>query len=81
MIVTELKSALGNENNASGCTCSIKDVKCTVVMKNVCLNSGGASDKNSVHIQVVLLSRKAYNLSHRNKCELLHGSLMLHFIM
>jgi len=60
VILTELKSVLGNENIASGYTCSIKDAKCTVVMKGVCLNSGGASDKNSVHIQVVLLSRKAY---------------------
>ena len=53
MILTELKIILGNENIASGCTCSVKDAKCATVVENVCLNSGGASDKNSVHIQVV----------------------------
>jgi hypothetical protein len=53
-VLAELKSILRNENIVSGCTCSVKDAKCTAVMKNVCLNSGGASDKNYVHIQVVL---------------------------
>ena len=53
-VLAELKSILGNENIASVCTCAVKDAKCAAVMKNVCLNSGGASDKNSVLIQVVL---------------------------
>jgi len=54
VVLTELKSIIGNENTASGCACSVKDPKCAAVMKNACLNSGVASDKNSVHIQVVL---------------------------